>query len=471
MPNLHQSATPILTAQIPALAPAFERMQGNILKSHGRDHAVNIFVHFTKPKASVKAFLKKYAPKLTTLAKQLKERQEFKESGLEGEIFRGVLLTGKGLSHLGASLAGFPAEFKNGMKSSVPRLNDPAVPLWDPGFRQEIHALFILADDDRHFLSREARALIGRLSTVGNVVQVETGHGRRNDNGDHIEHFGYVDGRSQPLFFEEEVASEQSNGGIDKWDPAAGPNLVLVKDPLHAHAESYGSFFVFRKLDQDVRGFKRAEENLGNAQLNADKEIAGAQVVGRFENGAPVTLAAAATMSPGGGTSLPAPVDDLPPTGVPNNFNYDADAAGQRCPFHAHIRKTNPRGSSPGGLDFDRTKRLARRGIPYGDRPEKEEPSIDLMPSGNVGLLFGCFVADIAQQFEFVQGTWVNNNSFPHSNDGIDPVIGQNPSSTPQPWSQRYGQMVPLATPIDFKGFVRMRGGEYFYAPSVPFFG
>ena len=55
MPNLHQSATPILNTQIPALAPAFERMQGNILKSHGRDHAVNIFVHFTKPKAPVKA--------------------------------------------------------------------------------------------------------------------------------------------------------------------------------------------------------------------------------------------------------------------------------------------------------------------------------------------------------------------------------------------------------------------------------
>lgn len=470
MPNLHNLATPIPLTQLPALAPAFERMQGNILKSHGRNHAINIFVHFNVPKAKVKKLLKSYGPKLTTLAKQLAERQEFKKSGLEGDLFRGLLLTANGLTHLGASLASFPQDFKDGMKGANSRLNDPAVAKWDPGFQQDIHALFVLADDDPHFLSREARSLLSELRPISDIVQIETGHGRRNSNGDHIEHFGYVDGRSQPVFFEDEVSSEQNSEGVDQWDPSAGPNLLLVKDPLDSHPESYGSFFVFRKLDQDVRGFKKAEKALGEAQDNANIEIAGAQVVGRFENGAPITLAAAAAMTPGGGSTVPGPITDLPITGVPNNFNYDADAAGSRCPFHAHIRKSNPRGSSPGGLVFDRTKRLSRRGIPYGDRSETEEPSPDLMPSKDVGLLFGCFVKSIADQFEFVQSSWVNNPNFPHGADGLDPIIGQNTASTPQPWSKRYDQSIPLDTPVDFKGFVSMRGGEYFYAPSIPFF-
>ncbi len=29
---------------------------------------------------------------------------------------------------------------------------------------------------------------------------------------------------------------------------------------------------------------------------------------------------------------------------VPNNFDYESDTAGAKCPFQAHIRKTNPRG-------------------------------------------------------------------------------------------------------------------------------
>ncbi len=62
MPNLHLSTQPILSTQIPALAPAFKRLQGNVLKSLGRDHAINIFVHFTKPKANGEDLLEKVRP-------------------------------------------------------------------------------------------------------------------------------------------------------------------------------------------------------------------------------------------------------------------------------------------------------------------------------------------------------------------------------------------------------------------------
>lgn len=57
-------------------------------------------------------------------------------------------------------------------------------------------------------------------------------------------------------------------------------------------------------------------------------ELAGALLVGRFEDGTPVTFQGADGL------------DDP----VPNNFDYRGDMAGARCPFFAHIRKTNPRG-------------------------------------------------------------------------------------------------------------------------------
>jgi hypothetical protein len=74
---------------------------------------------------------------------------------------------------------------------------------------------------------------------------------------------------------------------------------------------------------------------------------------------------------------------------------------------------------------------------------------------------------DIVNQFEFTQAAWVNNPGFVQPNAGIDPVIGQGPKG---------GQRCPLewggggATPrkaFDFRGFVTLKGGEYFFAPSI----
>ncbi|MDB5327023.1 MAG: hypothetical protein JWM57_2592, partial [Phycisphaerales bacterium] len=63
---------------------------------------------------------------------------------------------------------------------------------------------------------------------------------------------------------------------------------------------------------------------------------------------------------------------------------------------------------------------------------------------------------------------------------GIDPVIGQeaavptppNPPSIPQSWPTEWGDEDFAAHPkakFSFGGFVTMKGGEYFFAPSLPF--
>ena len=94
--------------------------------------------------------------------------------------------------------------------------------------------------------------------------------------------------------------------------------------------------------------------------------------MGRHEDGTPVTVRAA------DGLNRP----------ITNNFNYDEDP-GVRCPFHAHIRKANPR------TEETREHRIARRGITYGQRDfVGEETGIREKPKGGVGLLFMCFQAE-----------------------------------------------------------------------------
>jgi deferrochelatase/peroxidase EfeB len=236
-------------------------------------------------------------------------------------------------------------------------------------------------------------------------------------------------------------------------------------------------------LEQNVREFKRAERDAlaSTLQLTGEEaERAGAMVVGRFEDGTPVTL------QKGPGTDDP----------VLNNFNYKDDAAGSRCPFHAHVRKVNPRTSpsAAGDLPFDpgseRSRRITRRGITYGHRTREslETDELDQLPSGEVGLLFMCCQASLANQFEFMQGAWANNADFPPGQPvagqppvGVDPVIGQetgNPPApptaprVPQQWPTEWGeedfQKRPKAQ-FAFGGFVRMLGGEYFFVPSLPF--
>ena len=252
--------------------------------------------------------------------------------------------------------------------------------------------------------------------------------------------------------------------------------MVLVADPNAGTPQPLGTYFVFRKLEQNVREFKRAERGaLASAlQLVGDEaERAGAMVVGRFEDGTPVA------MQRGSGTDDP----------VLNNFNYADDAAGSRCPFHAHVRKVNPRttttatGDLPFAAGAERGRRITRRGITYGERTRASLDTDDLsqMPSGGVGLLFICCQSSIPDQFEFMQASWANNAAFPPGTPmpvGIDPVIGQaigtppGPPAVPQQWPTQWGNDDFGAHPtaaFPFGGFVRMLGGEYFFAPSLRF--
>ncbi|MBC7571209.1 MAG: peroxidase [Spirosoma sp.] len=472
-------------------------LQGNIVTSHGRNFTGQLLVQFDPDKRTlIRAFLKKLAQsgRITSAKQQKADADLFKQQTKAGKtitqkFFRGLYLTATGYKALGFAdedIEKFTDEpFRNGMKASQGALHDPLVTAWEGGYRSNGDALFLFAHSNEATLKAKMVEFSGVLRDEGKakILAAEFGKGFTNAVGDHLEHFGYVDGISQPDFF------TQSPPLLHKhWDPIAPLGLVLVPDPLVSSGKSFGSYYVFRKLEQNVQGFKQMEKELATAlqlgtspgltdkQREDEQELAGALVVGRFENGMPVTMSKTA-----GSVSLK---DNE--IGKINDFTYGQtvngvdDLSGGRCPFQGHIRKTNPRGT--GGAESPANERghlMARRGITYGERliEPKDEPEIEEMPTEGVGLLFASFQSDIVNQFEFTQRNWANFDRFPFSNPGttgIDPVIGQVPpgATITHKFSKIYNNS-SAGNQVSFGGFgnfVTMKGGEYFFAPSLTFF-
>jgi Dyp-type peroxidase family len=221
----------------------------------------------------------------------------------------------------------------------------------------------------------------------------------------------------------------------------------------------FGSYFVFRKLEQNVRRFKQAEADLADTLglTGEDRERAGAMIIGRFEDGTPLTTQR----------------EDGAESPVSNNFTYDSDRAALKCPFQAHIRKTNPRGSGNAqDPAAERRHLMARRGVTYGERPD--DPNADVppaaRPSGGVGLLFMAFNSRLGNQFEFTQAVWADNPGFPiveGVTPGLDPVIGQGERGSSDYTVEWGGSAQRTAGPVPQA--VTLRGGEYFFMPSLAF--
>jgi Dyp-type peroxidase family len=466
--------------------------QGNILKNNGRDHHVHLFVRFTGAPADVRAWLQMMGTKHVTSALQQYEDGDARRAArADGETFDGgvlvnLCLSATGYKELGPTVV-MPddASFRAGAKAAIERLNDPPVAKWEEGFRQDIHALVIVAADNHTDAHSAAQAITDSLDKVGHLVNTEIGAAIRLDrsgqpttdpSGQVYEHFGFADNISQPLFFQDELdKARRTSGGFDRYDPSAPLDLVLLKDP-NGGPDGYGSYFVYRKLAQNVARFhddvaklaqelEQAKYGPGATAPEVDyKKLALAYIMGRFPDGTPVVEQA---------------VDGW--SSQPNNFSFDHDVDGVRCPFHAHIRKVNPRGDKVREFVLspseDRARRIARRGVSFG--PPKLDPGTD-----KVGLLFICAQSNIADQFEFIQQIWSNFTGFLRPGTGLDPIIGQAKQADPavdQQWPRDYGSHKELDFNFDppkpyspyfsfhFGNWVTKRGGEYFFVPSLSF--
>jgi deferrochelatase/peroxidase EfeB len=169
-----------------------------------------------------------------------------------------------------------------------------------------------------------------------------------------------------------------------------------------------------------------------------------AKVMGRWPNGAPVEKA-------------PQPEDERDQPKDANDFDFSDDPDGVRCPVGAHIRRANPR---KGTITQSEDHRMIRRARSYGVAAPGISSFKDKVGDADAekrGLIFLAIVGDIARQFEFVQRDWINSDDF-DGLDGTDPVAATTANGN---FRLSSGRAQPVGQ------FITLRGGEYFFLPSM----
>jgi deferrochelatase/peroxidase EfeB len=450
----------LLDLDDPSSADFLKDIQGNILRAHAREHAAHILIRFRPGASTARDWVAKFGKsEVTSAAAQAAQSRAFQQTG-DGGTFANFALSATGYAALGVSLAPVGTAFAPGMKNSaVLQPTDPPPSTWEAAYQGELHALAVLADQNVDRLQTVVDRVAKSLAPIADLVHVERGDRIKRVDPRAGEltlvHFGFADGVSQPLTIRQDAEKEVERRGMTHWDPGAPLRLLLASDP----AGGWGSYFVFRKLEQNVAAFYKAEAELvQKLGLAKDPRRAEALIVGRYRDGYPAI------------STQPEP--DASPG---NDFNFDDDRFGAVCPYQAHIRKTNPRGDlasaaamrPPISRDVERGFRIARRGISYGsaDYLTKGAPP----PKDGVGLLFMSVQGSLAN-FE-IQQAGSDSNDFANVGIGVDATIGHAANPIPQTWIAP-SDIDPNAAPVQFTiaNFVTLRGGEYFFLPSMGFF-
>jgi deferrochelatase/peroxidase EfeB len=150
------------------------------------------------------------------------------------------------------------------------------------------------------------------------------------------------------------------------------------------------------------------------------------------------------------------------------NFTYGADPAGTRCPIGAHIRRVHPRDAFGFNGRLINRRRITRRGLPYGRFVAEGQPASD---AEDRGVIFMALNASISRQFEFVQQQWIEYGNDSHLGNDKDILMGNHGGRG------RFvlqGDASPANPPLicsSLPNFVELRGGDYFFLPSITALG
>jgi len=486
----------------PSSTPDPGNLQGNLV-GFNKDHVRLVFVTFPD-ELSGKAFVQGLVPQIATASDVLAFNALYKQVHDRGAAtwtieatWVNIALTAAGLGMIGAAeTASLPPELTQGMAAqaaSVGDVDDSAPANWLAPFTPgttAVHAMIIIASDDSDDLN-DAYATIEALIATTHVTELghQDGNVRPDPNVGH-EHFGFKDGISQPGIAgvtepsktgtdtvatgEFVIGYPDSDGNISGQATPPGPppqegqpgypGPGTPGQPALPDWATDGSFLVYRRLRQDVGGFNQSMGTLAQqAALNSDQMAA--KLVGRWPSGAP--MEPVPTLPPGVDPSRADPAPTTPAVlgdDQINAFDYSSDADGHAVPRAAHIRKMNPRASTPPGPPETSRHRLLRRGIPYGPDFQPTEPPYSQGPINDDrdrGLLFLCYQASISRGFMFVQQSWSNSPDFPQAGDGVDPIISQ-------ATDQRPFTLPPQNVHLTMARWVTTVGGEFFFAPSIP---
>lgn len=461
-----------------------DEIQGDLLV--GMQKNAELFVFFKIVDASrFKALTREYVVSHVTSLRRARDREQIVQQRKDlgeppAEAWLGLNLgfTKDGMTQLlGPRRPAMEPAFERGAAhpDTLARLNDPPPARWVDGYRADrIDGVFLVAGPSPSFVTYHGNSLRQRLERAISVVYEEMGTVRPGRDR-RREHFGFIDGVSQPGI---RGLPRTTRPGVPGEDPVWPGEFVLgypgqdPKNPdragpvaaLPAPWAKNGSYMVFRRLEQRVPEFRRFVAARA-AQLGIYPELLAARMVGRWRSGAPLELA---------------PLEDNPSLGANDRRNNDFDYAGdpfqRACPYAAHIRKANPRDDPPGGQAETLTHRIIRAGIAFG--PEVAPGETYTMHSR--GLMFVCYQASIEHQFEFIQRGYADNPDFVGGKrrpgdgspvvPGFDPIIGQAPGGgarvmdEPIPNYPSGNRRSLLDMP---EQFVILTASDYFFMPSI----
>ncbi len=453
-------------------------IQGFVLRGYNMPYARYCFLHFGDAKSGI-TLVDRLLTVITT-------GQLWDQGKPQSTV--NIAFTHKGLVKLElpiATLISFPVEFQQGMRARGGILGDTgcnAPENWDKVWQDgHVHAwLGINAVSAEALESRtdELRTLVEEIGGIQLLDSQDAASLVEDGKVTLKEHFGYTDGFGNPDYLGICRKTQPGQGKLaadgKTWEPLATGELLLgyadeagelPPAPIPHILAANGTFMVYRKLHQNVGTFRQFLDKWA-ARYGAGDDLAreklASKFIGRWRDGTPVE------------TSPDKP--DFPLTQDPNqstNFTYGDDPAGTRCPIGAHIRRVNPRDAFGFQGRLINRRRITRRGLPYGPYvPEDATTDPAELDATERGVVFMALNASITRQFEFVQQQWITYGNDAHLGNDKDLLMGNHCTDGDKYVIQ--GDTTPTNPPFvctHLPNFVELRGGEYFFLPSITALG
>ena len=443
-------------------------IQGFVLRGYNLPFARYFFLHFSNAQQG-RALIGRLLGQITTGQKW---------DGGKPSSTVNVAFTYVGLDQLelpDATLLTFPVEFQQGMKSRADILGDTGVndpDQWDELWSKDnVHVWLGINALTRQALDERSTQMQSLLDSVGGVTVLDTQDAAAifvEGKPTTKEHFGYTDGFGNPDYLGVERSSQPGQGKMlpdGKWGPLATGELLLgyadeagevPPAPVPHILANNGTFMVYRKLHQNVAKY-RAYLDAQSALYGGGREKLAAKFIGRWPDGTPLEA------SP-----------DKPDSAIAQDpmrstaFKYGDDPEGKCCPMGAHIRRVHPRDAFGFDGRLINRRRITRRGLPYG--PFAAEGAL-VSDEVERGVIFMALNASISRQFEFVQQQWIQYGNDSHLGNDKDVLMGNHGG---------HGKFVvqgderPTNPPFicsNLPDFVELRGGDYFFLPSITALG
>lgn len=435
-------------------------VQSTILlsRSKERKHSALVFLKF-KDGNKVELAKKIKSIKLTSALDQFKELKNSKSK----ESLTSIFLSHSGYEYLGIkeNIRPYTNNEKSCFVNGVSDLKPINENVKDLGKKYHLAIRFIWSEKPIVVFGDEKKEITGNekkdqtwikkyFNDFCEDIVIRYGNDNFNSDGFITDPLDFRDGISNPRFFNKD---HEDNSPL---------NLVLVPDKSGQYWNSCGSFMAYLKI------------KINKEAINDKSDLEQAYMMGRFKDGTPVVL-----QNEDGNTEkvnaknnkqkvtklidkltsstelndiekehlinslvnpsiLHTPFDkDI----AKNNFDYSDDPKGNKCPFHAHIRKANPR------KEETEKRRIVRRGTSYASEENK-------------GIHFISFQGNIKEQFEHIF-YWLQSNE-----GGKEPITNTKTTTIniPKTWGEddtRELDVEPISSYIE---------GGYFFAPSISFF-